>query len=522
MKTLNSIGGFTILFVALAAPATVVASFSRGATWVRTIGLRRWQSSLHLRATLRSRLFVREIGWAYAVLFGLLANIPMWIAGGTHTIDVSGWFNLDFLAVGVVALFLPRAISASLLLLAILLDFLAQISRTYFITPAEFLSNIQEIGDMPARLIAQLCAGVFLILAITSGVFFLPKLKRRFATAFLLASFALVCRGGGALEEYFGGLPLQTGALDYERPTRSIRVLISAECHEGDLIEEVENDRKASTPVQGAANAAYHWLSSNSRDARLRPDFVLVLVESWGKSTDQVLRQSLVQPYEANLGGRFTVLEGSVPFHGPTISGENRELCGRSGGQSVMEAPADAFRNCLPDELRDQGFHTIAIHGNHGSFYHRKEWYLRAGFQETWFKWNLESAGLPDCAGLFIGVCDSAIASWIGKRLERPDADPRFIYWVTLNSHLPVPNPPSLPTLAPCNAEPSLAADVELCNWYRLILNVHQSIASLAGRNGPRPVVYVVVGDHAPPFSEPALRDSFDQSAVPYVILLPN
>jgi hypothetical protein len=168
-----------------------------------------------------------------------------------------------------------------------------------------------------------------------------------------------------------------------------------------------------------------------------------------------------------------------------------------------MEAPLSEFGNCLPDELKDLGFHTIAIHGNHGSFYRRKDWYPRAGFEEIWFKWRLESAGLPDCVGVFKGVCDAAIANWIGKRLEQPDPNPRFVYWVTLNSHLPVQNPPPLPTLAPCDFDSSLARDLALCNWYRLVLNVHQSIASLAARNGPRSSVYVIVGITRRPFLIP-------------------
>jgi hypothetical protein len=488
-----------------------------------------------VRAKSRVGQIAGEIDWPYVILFGVVANVPMWIAGGIGTLNVAGWFNLDFFVAGILALFLPRALSACLLLLAILVDFLAEISSTFYLAPADILSNAPEIPSMSAGLIAQLSLGALLVLAIAIAVFFLPKVERRYATAILLASFALACRGTNALEEHrltTGPAVHQPGTVQdiigpagfrYELPARSSsRQLMWDERQDIFHVEASEDRGRSSTPVESAAAAAYRWVYAGSRAQRPLPDFVLVIVESWGNSTDETIRQSLVQPYEAGLGGRFTIKEGTVPFHGATISGEDRELCGLSGARRVMVAQATDFRDCLPDELRGLGFHTIAIHGNHGSFYRREEWYPRAGFEEIWFKLKLESAGLPDCVGAFKGVCDAAIADWIGNRLGQPDPVPRFVYWVTLNSHLPVPSPPPLPTFAPCNKDISLASDLALCNWYRLILNVHQSLASLAAHQGPRPAVYVIVGDHSPPFSEAAVRNSFDQNNVPYVILLPN
>jgi len=37
-----------------------------------------------------------------------------------------------------------------------------------------------------------------------------------------------------------------------------------------------------------------------------------------------------------------------------------------------------------------------------------------------------------------------------------------------------------------------------------------------------RPTVFVIVGDHAPPFGDPGLRSRFSQTDVPYVVLLPR
>jgi hypothetical protein len=36
-----------------------------------------------------------------------------------------------------------------------------------------------------------------------------------------------------------------------------------------------------------------------------------------------------------------------------------------------------------------------------------------------------------------------------------------------------------------------------------------------------RPTIFILVGDHAPPFADPRLRSEFSASQVPYVMLTP-
>jgi len=71
-------------------------------------------------------------------------------------------------------------------------------------------------------------------------------------------------------------------------------------------------------------------------------------------------------------------------------------------------------------------------------------------------------------------------------------------------------------------ADVSLEPNTPLCSWYQLVVNVHRSVAQLATGNLPRPTVFVIVGDHAPPFGDLARRERFSQTDVPYVILLPR
>jgi phosphoglycerol transferase MdoB-like AlkP superfamily enzyme len=157
-----------------------------------------------------------------------------------------------------------------------------------------------------------------------------------------------------------------------------------------------------------------------------------------------------------------------------------------------------------------------------GSIFSRSSWYRTLGFQEIWFNDRFSQQGLPDCNGPLVGTCDADIAGWIRRRLEVKNSDPYFVHWMTLNSHLPVFVPSGLPDGAACLAALSLSPQSPLCSWYQLVANVHQSVAQLAMGALARPTIFVIVGDHAPPFVAPELRNQFSHAVVPYILLLPR
>jgi phosphoglycerol transferase MdoB-like AlkP superfamily enzyme len=237
------------------------------------------------------------------------------------------------------------------------------------------------------------------------------------------------------------------------------------------------------------------------------------------------LRTSFITPYlERDISARYKLVQGNVAFHGSTVAGESRELCGQDLGFGILNGSPQLFQECLPRQFKAMGFHTIAAHGNSGYFFRRSDWYGRMGFDETQFRSDFHRQGLPECVGAVLGTCDAAIAQWIGTKLGDGRSSPQFVYWVTLNSHLPVPVPvpPSIGGESSCSTVIPLADDPSLCSWYELIANVHRSIADLAMANSARPTVFVVVGDHAPPFADPRLRGLFSGTTVPYVVLIPR
>jgi phosphoglycerol transferase MdoB-like AlkP superfamily enzyme len=94
------------------------------------------------------------------------------------------------------------------------------------------------------------------------------------------------------------------------------------------------------------------------------PNVVFVVVESWEKPLSSEIDQSLIGPYLSDkMRMQYTVSVGTVPFKGPTIGGELRELCSSTLGIGVIIAPASRLRECLPQRFARIGYHTVAIHG---------------------------------------------------------------------------------------------------------------------------------------------------------------
>ena len=253
------------------------------------------------------------------------------------------------------------------------------------------------------------------------------------------------------------------------------------------------------------------------------PNVVLILVESWGKSLDVDLEESLVRPYsDERFSEKYTVSRGTVPFYGPTVAGEARELCGSSMGFGLLTASDAKLKRCMPETMRAMGYHSTAVHGYSARMFDRGEWYRRIGFDETWFRDQLRGQGLPMCPGPFPGICDAAVSSWIGDRLQENSDAPQFIYWVTLNSHLPVPVSNGVKAPPSCSDHSATAGAPAVCAWYQLVFNVHRSVAELALRPATRPTIFLIVGDHAPPFASARSRSEFSDQVVPYVLLTPK
>jgi phosphoglycerol transferase MdoB-like AlkP superfamily enzyme len=478
----------------------------------------------------------------FVAFYAVFANIPFWAASHWLGLLPIGWFCLEYAVVGVLALFVPRILSAVLLLVIIMADLTSAVSKTYYISPTECLAQVGSIWELPGSRLLGVAIAAVLILLVISIAALLPVAAIRgtyrvFAAACLATFVILVLSADGlATIRETGSIP---NPFQMARPADANRYsnfsnlwmsrypmirLVRDERLFGEIRRSAGDSHEDDSFVSSATALAVRKAGFFADKSILKgPNLVLILVESWGLAQDMGVRDALVQPYSRpELLARYEVLQGTVPFNGSTVAGEARELCGNNLGFDILAISDRESHNCLPDRLVALGYRSIALHGMDGGMFNRSTWYKSIGFQGEWFRDEFRQQGLPDCMGAFVGTCDSAIAEWIGNRLEKQDADPDFVYWMTLNSHLPVLIPSALPAAADCSRTSLLSEQPPLCSWYQLVSNVHDSVFRLAMAKLARPTVFVIVGDHAPPFANPALRSQFSGTVVPYVLLLPR
>jgi hypothetical protein len=482
--------------------------------------------------------------WQSLVIFYVIfANIPYWIAANEFHFARIGLFCADYALVGLISLLAPRPLTSVLLLFVICADILAGACETYFVPVRVTVENFYAVNAF--SLLHRIYAIAIVLLAVltawVAGALTGPSLTwpQRRNAALCLVAFAAFIIGFDvvSLRIVSGRMPTTAGTSinhsDQFAPgtTSMFRLaripfvrLWRLNAIDSGIDAMADKSRGPQSPVPSATGAAIRAAALFSgQPNRELPNLVLVMVESWGLAADAPLRQALVQPYlQANVLARYEVIQGAAPFYGGTIAGEARELCGTSIGYYLIKAPAADLENCLPTRLSALGYRPIALHGMSGFLFDRTTWYKTIGFQEIRFRDEFKREGLPECGGPFPGTCDADIAAWIGQRLQQDDSHPDFIHWMTLNSHLPVLVPSPLPNAAPCEASLSLPQDSPLCSWYQLVANVHRSVADVAMENLARPTIFVIVGDHAPPFGDPQRRNRFSQTVVPYVVLVPR
>ena len=477
------------------------------------------------------------------VFYAVLANIPYWAACPFLRIRGNGYFCVEYCAVGILALFVPAAVSSVALLFAIWLDIAVAVSETFGIPISQCLANLGVFRSISSSRLED--AGLVVVLSLVFCWFaaFLPHSQMRgrnrgyaaiglglFATTLLLIDYGSAARRSGSLLSpirngfHKAGDVVGPGYYRELHPTRLPVVrLVRSEINYARVRARANALGSVSSPVASATGIADRQIQTAAGETpRILPDLVVVLVESWGLHEDPEVADSLAEPYQELSGsGQYHVLLGTVPFFGFTVVGEGRELCANRIGFHLAEASAAELKGCLPERLDALGYQSIGLHGMDGQLFDRETWYKSLGFDETRFKSDFERQGLRDCVGAFTGTCDAEVAAWIGQRLKEDTNRPRFVYWVTLDSHLPILVPSHATGNEPCSLPPGLRDRAALCPWYRLVLNTHKSIAKLAATSNRRPTIFVVVGDHAPPFSDLGVWSQFSPTEVPYVVLMP-
>ncbi|HEY0044698.1 MAG TPA: sulfatase-like hydrolase/transferase [Allosphingosinicella sp.] len=272
------------------------------------------------------------------------------------------------------------------------------------------------------------------------------------------------------------------------------------------------------TPTAGAPFQSAVQETGIARIATGERHVLMIVVEAMGLPADPMLRSRLVSAFaRPELSDRYTMTSGDTLFYGSTTNGEMRELCARWGDYDQVLDKADP--SCLPAQLAAKGYHTEAWHSFKGSMFERSKWYPQVGFQETRFGERLIQDGTGNCPGVFAGACDVDVPAFLAKELKAA-TKPQFLYWLTVNSHLPVLSDAKLKTDRCETFDAQLARNFPMtCRLLSLYDQTGRALArELAAADFPATDV-LIVGDHIPPFFDRHHREQFEGDRVPWILL---
>lgn len=268
------------------------------------------------------------------------------------------------------------------------------------------------------------------------------------------------------------------------------------------------------TPFSSAIEMS-GFASANTSDRHL----LLVMVESLGEPVNNPeMSRLLFQRYMSDaVRERFELRRGTTTYFNSTTAAEIRELCSRWGDYfDFLDRPDPT---CLPARLRARGYETLAVHSFISDFFDRAQWYPHLGFEEQAFAQDLVDAGARECGGVFPGACDRDIPRLLARRIRNAE-NPQFIYWLTLNSHLPVPPDFNL-DVDNCETVSAMLAEEfpMICRQFAIWDAVDAALVNQITDPEFPPTDILIVGDHMPPYFDRHHRSQFAPDRVPWLLL---
>ncbi len=442
-----------------------------------------------MKAIRRKMRAARTPSLALVSLGVLIPNAPMitLAAAGIGTPPRSAAI-LAFLVVALLARHLPITITLALYVTVLCFDLVSTISLLFQLSIFEIAAALRFAGEVG---------------------FFASPLYIAIAVAVLATTalaVALAVRGRDALRQAHI-VPAILGAFALAALDLSLNT--SPHFHFGSAFA-------AGRPFESAALTSGFDTAIRRGGGR---NVLLILVEGLGAFADPAQQRLLEARFaRSDIRSGYDVATGTTAYFGSTTAAEMRELCRtrESYTRLLLSGPVPS---CLPAEKRAAGYETIALHGYSGRMFDRRSWWTRVGFEHLFFARELRSALQRTCGGVFQGVCDSDVAAHLPELVGSSDKS-RFIYWVTLNTHVPV---------RPAEGTPRLGCDrggpfdhSEVCYMTEMWLDVLDAVAALALDQRLQPVDVLVVGDHAPPLWSRRARGLFRPGEVTWFRLSPH
>ncbi len=419
-------------------------------------------------AAIRYGGFLDRNSWLFAAVAVLIPNLPFLFlsifACPNRILSIS-----LYILVALLALRVPAAIAVTLLVFAVGLDVIQVIAGVFDLGPATIVQSIHyaiafDVFASPIYLV------IVAILVITTA-----------ATAVLIVRYRDDMRRARALPALVCGMALL--AFDLSANTQTLKKF-------GFLYE-------TQTPFDSAVRQTGIDATAVAASGH---NMLLVVVEGMGAFADPAHRALLTDTLKtAGLDDRYTLSTGMSRYVGSTTGAESRELCGQWG--DFLDYLSEPKYDCLPARLATRGYDTAAFHAFTGTFFSRRKWYPRIGFAHASFDEEL-SRDNPEmaahrCGLTLTGLCDLDVADKVEAYMTKPGDTPRFGYWLTLNTHMPVPTDVGTPRLGCADGGPF--DDRTTCLMTEMWIDVLKRVAALARDPKLKATDILIVGDHNPP-----------------------
>ncbi len=453
-------------------------------------------------------------GAAYVGIFLLAPNLLMVLLGSVVYL-VRPPLDVDYALVAPVYALAggtPAAVAYGFLLA---IDLMQSVLPAFHFSPRTAVQAALEVSGLPPAV--TLGAGALALLGIVLLAWGARRVFRTQPRRLGAAVLVLALAGASAVAEdrLQASGPGGEAAVRVDLVTSALSFLYRG-VRAGEVTGSAEPIRRG---VPSATAPVFRALDAG----RPLPDrVVLVIVESMGLPVDSAVealqRAALSAP---RVRERYRLEVDTIPFHGSTVPGELRELCAVEASTVRPDVAALPPEACLPARLGALGYRSVAVHGFSGVFFHRGAWYPELGFDEVYLGGAVHrlTGEAERCGLVFVGSCDADIAHWIGRRLQETSGR-QLVYWLTLNAHSPFPAPDPALTELSCDDVPGLEPDVcRLLGHHDLVL---RALADAASAPGIGPTLFVIVGDHAPPFATRGSRRRFHPDVVPAYLLWPR
>lgn len=420
--------------------------------------------------------------------------------------------NLDYLLIGALFVWLRPWQWGALLVVVILLDVTVVVAQAYYFEPSALMTSAGLLSELDPLFVAF---NSLAVLALTLALcwlatrYLLRSRSSRLATSLLFLGLTTTTVVADGFMTGNGLIRRDTAMLPFNLATSGAWDVVRSFRHQG----TAQQAGRPPLPAMAASDVIRQALGSKQALPR---NIVLVLSESWGRLVDPAIEQQVRNMITVpGLSERYHIEWGQVPFLGSTVPGELRELCGVRSQVVTPRAAYVSALHCLPKRLAERGFETRSVHGFTGTFFNRTAWYPALGFEHIGFAQDIErqQPGLPRCGTAFRGYCDADVFAAASRTLIGA-ARPQFLYWLSLNAHTPVEQPPL--ATADCKGEEAVC---RLAGFYSIVL---RAVTQAALMPELQDTAFIVVGDHAPPALRKETRDAFEHAEVPYVVLWPR